>query len=118
LGCAMLRIPHCLDNRLIDGRKVVSLTHPPHFTPQKHYYFNANNNNVLFRQVLKINMRGTLQPSSNNIMINTCQIRYVLISEEKRMKNDLLFRTLSEILLRRQFSYLTLQIGHGPERVA
>jgi hypothetical protein len=35
----MLRIPHCLDNRLIDGGKVVSPTHPPHFTPQKHYYF-------------------------------------------------------------------------------
>jgi hypothetical protein len=28
-----------LDNQLIDGGKVVSLTHPPHFTPQKHYYF-------------------------------------------------------------------------------
>jgi hypothetical protein len=35
----MLRIPHCLDNRLIDGRKVVSPTHRPHFTPQKHYFF-------------------------------------------------------------------------------
>jgi hypothetical protein len=35
----MLRIPHCLDNRLRDGGKVVSPTHPPHFTPQKHYYF-------------------------------------------------------------------------------
>jgi hypothetical protein len=39
LGCEMLRIPHCLDNRLTDGGKVVSSTHPPHFTPQKHYYF-------------------------------------------------------------------------------
>jgi hypothetical protein len=29
----MLRIPHCLDNRLIDGGKAVSLTHPPHFLP-------------------------------------------------------------------------------------
>jgi hypothetical protein len=27
----MLRIPHCLDNRLIGGGKVVSPTHPPHF---------------------------------------------------------------------------------------
>jgi hypothetical protein len=34
----MLRIPHCLDNRLTDGGKVVSPTHQPHFTPQKHYY--------------------------------------------------------------------------------
>jgi hypothetical protein len=35
----MLRIPHCLDNRLTDGGKVVSPTHSPHFTPLKHYYF-------------------------------------------------------------------------------
>jgi hypothetical protein len=38
-GCEMLRIPHRLDIRLTDGSKVVSTTHPPHFTPQKHYYF-------------------------------------------------------------------------------
>jgi hypothetical protein len=37
--CEMLRIPHCLDNRFTDGGKVVSPTHPPQFTPQKHYYF-------------------------------------------------------------------------------
>jgi hypothetical protein len=35
----MLRIPHCLDNRLTNGSKVVSPTHWPHFTPHKHYYF-------------------------------------------------------------------------------
>jgi hypothetical protein len=35
----MLRISHCLDNRLTDGGKVVSPMHPPHITPQKHYYF-------------------------------------------------------------------------------
>jgi hypothetical protein len=34
----MLRIAHCIDNRLIDDGKVVSLTHPPHFN-------NNNNNN-------------------------------------------------------------------------
>jgi hypothetical protein len=28
--------------RLKDGGKVVSPTHQPHFTPQKHYYFNAS----------------------------------------------------------------------------
>jgi hypothetical protein len=38
----MLRIPHYLENRLKDGGKVVSFTHPPHFTPQKHYYFNLS----------------------------------------------------------------------------
>jgi hypothetical protein len=31
-------IPHCPDNRLTDGGKVVSPTHPPHFTPYKHYF--------------------------------------------------------------------------------
>jgi hypothetical protein len=35
----MLRIPHFLDNRFRDSGKVVSPTHPPHFTPEKHYYF-------------------------------------------------------------------------------
>jgi hypothetical protein len=34
----MLRIPHYLDNRLIDGGKVVSPTHRTHFTRQKHYF--------------------------------------------------------------------------------
>jgi hypothetical protein len=32
----MLKIPRCLDNRLTDGGKIVSLTHLPHFTPQEH----------------------------------------------------------------------------------
>jgi hypothetical protein len=35
----MLKILHYLDNRLTDGGKFVSPTHPPHFPPQKHYYF-------------------------------------------------------------------------------
>jgi hypothetical protein len=34
----MLRIPHCLDNRLTDGGKFVSSTHRPRSTPQKHYF--------------------------------------------------------------------------------
>jgi hypothetical protein len=28
-----------LENRLIDGGKVISPMNRPHFTPQKHYYF-------------------------------------------------------------------------------
>jgi hypothetical protein len=32
-----IRIPHCLDNRLTDGCKVVSLMYQPQFTPQKHF---------------------------------------------------------------------------------
>jgi hypothetical protein len=35
----MLKIPHCLDNRITDGGKVLSPKHPPHFTPQKHYFY-------------------------------------------------------------------------------
>jgi hypothetical protein len=31
-----------VDNRLIDGSKVVSPMHQPHFTPQKQYYFNIS----------------------------------------------------------------------------
>jgi hypothetical protein len=41
-ACERFRIPHCLDNHLIDGGKVVSPTHRPHFTPQKHYFFNVS----------------------------------------------------------------------------
>jgi hypothetical protein len=45
----MLRIPHCLDNRLIDGGKFLSPTHQPRFTPQKHYYFNASGTHFCYR---------------------------------------------------------------------
>jgi hypothetical protein len=38
LGCEMLRIPHCLENRLIDGGKVASPTHRLKFTAQDHYF--------------------------------------------------------------------------------
>jgi hypothetical protein len=34
----MLRIPHCLNNRLKYGSKVVSPTHRQRSTPQKHYF--------------------------------------------------------------------------------
>jgi hypothetical protein len=36
-GCEMLRIPRCLDNRLTDGGEVVSPSHRPRSTPQKHF---------------------------------------------------------------------------------
>jgi hypothetical protein len=36
----MLRFPHCLDNRLTDGGKVVSPTHRPRSSLQI-YYFSA-----------------------------------------------------------------------------
>jgi hypothetical protein len=44
----MLRIPHCLDSQLTDGGKVVSPTHQPHFTPQKHY-FSASGTHLCYR---------------------------------------------------------------------
>jgi hypothetical protein len=45
----MLRIPHYLDNRLTDGGKVVSPTHPPHFTPQKNHYFYVSGTHFCYR---------------------------------------------------------------------
>jgi hypothetical protein len=38
-GCKMLRIPHCLEDRLTDNGKTISLTRRPHCTPQKHFFF-------------------------------------------------------------------------------
>jgi hypothetical protein len=37
-GCEVLRISHCLGNRLTDGGKVVSPTYQLRSTPQKHYF--------------------------------------------------------------------------------
>jgi hypothetical protein len=45
----MLRIPHCLDNRLTDGGKVVRPMYRQHFTPQKHYYFYASGTHFCWR---------------------------------------------------------------------
>jgi hypothetical protein len=38
-GCETSRIPHFLDNRLIDGGEVVSLTRRPPFTPQEDSWY-------------------------------------------------------------------------------
>jgi hypothetical protein len=35
----MLRIPHCLDNKLTDGGKVVSLTRAALYSPETFFYF-------------------------------------------------------------------------------
>jgi hypothetical protein len=35
----MLGTPHCIDNRLTDGNKGVSLTHSPRSSPQKYYFY-------------------------------------------------------------------------------
>jgi hypothetical protein len=44
----MLRIPHCLDNRLTDGGEVVSLTRRSRSTPQK-YYISASGTHLCYR---------------------------------------------------------------------
>jgi hypothetical protein len=41
-GCETIRIPHCLNNRLIYGGKIISPpphSHRPHYAPQKHDFF-------------------------------------------------------------------------------
>jgi hypothetical protein len=45
----MLRIPHCIENWLKDGSKVVSLIHQSSFTPQKHF-------------LALISVRGSINP--------------------------------------------------------
>jgi hypothetical protein len=45
----MIRTPHCPHNRLTDGGKVVSSTHRPHFTLQKHYYFSVSGTHFCWR---------------------------------------------------------------------
>jgi hypothetical protein len=44
----MLSIPHYLDIQLTDGDKVVSPTHWPRSTPQKHY-FSASSTHFWYR---------------------------------------------------------------------
>jgi hypothetical protein len=39
LGCEMLKTPHRLDNRPIDGRKVVSRRHRPRFISHGYFFF-------------------------------------------------------------------------------
>jgi hypothetical protein len=47
-ACEILRIPHCIDNRLTDVGKVVSLAHRPHSVPQKQY-FSASGTHFCYR---------------------------------------------------------------------
>jgi hypothetical protein len=56
LGCAMLKIPYCVDSRLIDGIEAVSPTHRPRFTHQKHFSTSGAN----FFQTLN-NPKGSLE---------------------------------------------------------
>jgi hypothetical protein len=64
-----LRIPPCLDNRLTDGGKVLSLTHRPCSTPQE-YYSSASDTHFCYRLS---EPQGLVRPeglgNQNNILI-------------------------------------------------
>jgi hypothetical protein len=51
----MLRIPHCIDIQLIDGSKIVSLTHQPHSAPQ----------NIIVLLLVPSSVRGRVNPGSS-----------------------------------------------------
>jgi hypothetical protein len=63
----MLRIPHCLDNRLTDGGKVVSPTHLPHTTPQKHY-LSVSGTNFCYKLT---NPQGLMRPEGLDTFKNS-----------------------------------------------
>jgi hypothetical protein len=51
----MSRIPHTLDNRFIDGGKVVSLTRrPPLYSPEK----------IILQLLMLISVRGRVNPTA------------------------------------------------------
>jgi hypothetical protein len=69
----MLRIPHCLDNRLTDGGKVVSPTHPPHLTPQKHSYFYLSGTHFCYTPCyLYIDLEGQKKTMNNLSQDSQC----------------------------------------------
>jgi hypothetical protein len=55
----MLRIPHCLDNRLIDGGKVVSPTHQRALLPRNNIFFNVSGTHFCYRLS---NPQGLVRP--------------------------------------------------------
>jgi hypothetical protein len=63
----MLRTPHCLDNRLIDSGKVVSLTHQPRSTPQKHYHTQIIYNIHKSPEMHSFRVKAFLNPLNDNL---------------------------------------------------
>jgi hypothetical protein len=57
--CDTLMIQYYLDNRHTNGGKVVSSTHRPHFTPQKHYHFSVSGSHFCYRLS---ETQGVVQP--------------------------------------------------------
>jgi hypothetical protein len=52
--CGVLRILHCLDIRRTDDGEVVSVTHRPRCTAQKHFYLS----------LVRISIRGLANPKA------------------------------------------------------
>jgi hypothetical protein len=90
----MLRILHCLDNRLTDVGKVVSLTHRPHFTPQKHL--------LLFTSV-----RGQVNPRATVRLEGISKWKQLIDLIETRTRDLLAWSTVPQPLRYRvRFTYL------------
>jgi hypothetical protein len=69
----MLRIPHCLQDPLTDGGKVVSIMHWRHFTPQKHYYaYGTHGVTYLGTKVLIAVVMKSSAGSKKSIKLATC----------------------------------------------
>jgi hypothetical protein len=71
-GCEMLGIPHCLDNRFLDGGDV-RFTHRPRSSPQKNVYF------YLWYTFLLVNER-TQGPMQLEELDNCKQFNYLVWS--------------------------------------
>jgi hypothetical protein len=67
----MLRILHCLDNRLADGDKVVSLTHRPRSTPQKHYFSTSGIH--IGKKMFGLGVRGILLCVCVSVRVRACE---------------------------------------------
>jgi hypothetical protein len=97
----MLRIPHCLDNRLTDRGKVVSSSHRPRSILQKHYFSVSGTHfcyrlskplgtvrpEALGKLIKKINSSNRVsntRPSACSILPRVVQLRYQLKGMLKR----------------------------------
>jgi hypothetical protein len=61
-GFEMLRITHCLHNRLTDFGELLSLTHRPRSTPQKHFCYRLSTLQGLVRLEGLSTLRNSLRP--------------------------------------------------------
>jgi hypothetical protein len=100
----MLRIPHCLDKRLTDSGKVVSPTHPPHFAPQKHYYFYVSGTQYALGKILSTSIgteifhskqlgqsHGDKTACERQYLLSILVIRKMIASNDKGGKKNFLF---------------------------